>query len=237
MLAIMLAGCATSPDRPYSSTPMIIGYSDIEPSAPAAEAASVPAARRWGTRHRVRAGETLWAISKMYGIDVTALARANSIGDTGSIEVGQVLRIPSAASAGEKVNYTAARATTFVWPVKGTVNAPFGSKIDNVVNKGVDIKALNGSNVIASRPGRVVYCDPSFKGFGQTVIIDHMDGFQSVYSYNSDILVKSGQIVQQCDVIAKVGSSGRAREPMLHFEIRKNGEPQNPEFFLSRARL
>ena len=89
-------------------------------------------------------------------------------------------------------------------------------------------------NVTASRGGKVVYCDSHLKGFGQTVIIDHMDGFQTVYSYNADIAVKVGDMVEQKDVIAKVGSSGRAREPMLHFEIRKNGEPQNPEFYLSR---
>jgi lipoprotein NlpD len=80
----------------------------------------------------------------------------------------------------------------------------------------------------------VVYRDSQLKGFGQTIIIDHGDGYQTVYSYNSAILVNVGDDVRQRDAIAKVGSSGRAKEPTLHFEIRRNGEPHNPEFYLSK---
>jgi len=187
-------------------------------------------------RHTVRAGETLWAISKLYGTDVAALANANSINSSSPIETGQILIIPGASprSTEKKVNYSARRSATFIWPVRGNIAAPFGSKVDKSVNKGIDIRAGEGSNVSASRGGKVVYCDSHLKGFGRTVIIDHMDGFQTVYSYNSGIAVKVGDMVEQRDVIASVGSSGRAQEPMLHFEIRKNGEPQNPEFYLSR---
>ena len=170
---------------------------------------------------------------------MASLAQANSISDSKTIEVGQVLIIPGAGVVGavkKTVNYSPGRSTSFMWPVNGCVEASFGSKVDKAVNKGIDIRAGEGMNVVASRGGKVVYCDAYLKGFGQTVIIDHMDGFQTVYSYNSDILVSVGDIVQQRDVIARVGSSGRAKEPMLHFEIRKNGEPQNPELYLSRSR-
>jgi len=67
---------------------------------------------------------------------------------------------------------------------------------------------------------------------GKTVILDHGNNFQTVYSYNSDILVKVGDLVSQNTVIAKVGRTGRARQPSLHFEVRKNGEPQNPIYYL-----
>lgn len=136
----------------------------------------------------------------------------------------------------KKVNYSPRRNSQFMWPVKGEIASYFGLKVDKSVNKGIDIRASEGTDVFASRAGKVVYCDSRLKGFGNTVIIDHMDGFQTVYSYNSFIAVKVGDLVEQNDIIARVGSSGRACGNMLHFEIRKNGAPQNPELYLSRLR-
>ena len=120
----------------------------------------------------------------------------------------------------------------FSWPVKGYIISPYGAKIDRVVNKGIDIRAQEGSNVRAAKAGKVVYCNPYLRGFGKTVIIDHGNGIQTVYSYNSDMFVRVGDMVQQGSVIAKVGRSGRAKEPCLHFEVRKAGEPQNPFYYL-----
>ena len=245
LLVIALTGCTTTRSRvsrsrkdaagPQSS--MIIHQEDIEPSVETLTKAPARAIRSQNApKHTVRRGETLWAISKLYGVDLAALAEANSVRDSRSIGVGQVLMVPGASSRDivKKVNYSARRSATFIWPVRGNIASSFGSKVDKFVNKGIDIKAGEGVNVAASRGGKVVYCDSRLKGFGQTVIIDHMDGFQTVYSYNALIAVKVGDMVEQHDVIARVGSSGRAREPMLHFEIRKNGEPQNPEFYLLR---
>ena len=170
----------------------------------------------------------------MYNVDLDLLARTNSIADNSSIDKGQVLTIPSSSgTAPKQANYYSQKKTSFSWPVKGCIVSRFGEKTDSTVNKGIDISAAEGRNVAASRPGRVVYCDSYFKGFGQTVIIDHMDGYQTVYSYNSGILVKVGDMVRQNEVIAKVGQSGRAKQPMLHFEIRRDGEPQDPARYLA----
>jgi murein DD-endopeptidase MepM/ murein hydrolase activator NlpD len=79
-----------------------------------------------------------------------------------------------------------------------------------------------------------VFCDEWLKGFGKTVILDHGDNFQTVYAYNSAILVNIGDVVGQNTVIARVGRGGRAKEPSLHFEIRRSGESQNPFYYLSR---
>jgi len=129
------------------------------------------------------------------------------------------------------IKYTVPK-DSFVWPVKGYIVSPFGSSVDRVKNKGIDIRTSEGAQIKASRSGRVVYCDSYLKGFGKTIILDHGDGYQTVYSYNSDILVRVGEDVLQNTVIAKAGRSGRAKEPALHFEIRKDGEPQNPAFYL-----
>ena len=98
--------------------------------------------------------------------------------------------------------------------------------------QGIEIRADEGSSVRASRAGKVVFCDEWLKGSGKTVILDHGDSFQTVYAYNSMILVKPGEMVEQNAVIARVGRSGRAKEASLHFEIRRNGEPQNPVNYL-----
>jgi len=120
---------------------------------------------------------------------------------------------------------------SFSWPVKGYIITPFGTN-GKCRSKGVDIKAREGASVRAAKSGRVVYCDPRMKGFGNTVIIDHGGGLQTVYAYNSEILVNVGDAVNRGSVIARVGATGRAKEPCLHFEVRKNGEPQNPAYYL-----
>ncbi len=237
--ALALAGCATTHQRTYTcATPVYSHEYDSVNLAPTVGGLQPMAPAQ--VRHTVRPGETLWGISKAYDVDLDDLVKANSIKDTGSIEKGQILAIPGRARSGPvaraaTTTYARSRsAVSFVWPVKGAVLSRFGSTADKVVNKGIDIKANEGSGVAASREGKVVFCDEYLKGFGKTVIIDHMDGYQTVYSYNSDITVRVGDTVRQRDVIAKVGSSGRARVSMLHFEIRRNGEPQNPEFYLTK---
>lgn len=121
---------------------------------------------------------------------------------------------------------------SFIWPVKGNVISSFGDRSDDFRNKGIDIKAPAGDVVKAAADGKVVYSDTKMRGFGITIILDHGNNIQTVYSYNSEIFVKLGDKVKKGDVIARVGSSGRAKEPCLHFEIRKDGEPVNPMAYL-----
>lgn len=252
ILAVSASGCKSSSGAVRTSssyvprTTMIIHENDIEMSsggtaqyttpAPRAAPPSVNYNKSGASSYRVRRGDTLWSISRMYNVEVSDLASANGLANSGRIETGQILKIPAGltAKSERQANYSPRRGATFVWPVRGVVASSYGSKTDNFINKGIDIRAAAGAVVSASRSGKVVYCDSKLKGFGNTVIIDHLDGFQTVYSYNDAISVKVGDIVDQRDPIARVGSSGRAKESMLHFEIRRNGEPQNPEFYLSR---
>ncbi|MDP3804897.1 MAG: LysM peptidoglycan-binding domain-containing M23 family metallopeptidase [Candidatus Omnitrophota bacterium] len=213
MLIYFLAGCATTPTIPPT----------------------MPIATKTGMiHHTVRSGQTLWTISKIYGVDLNSLIMANDIRDSALLEKGHVLVIPGAYRRKETPSYYAVSNESFAWPIRGYLLAPFGSKVNNVINKGIDIKASEGSSVKAARSGKVVYCDSHLKGFGKTVIIDHGEGLQSVYSYNSDIMVSVGLKVAKSETIAKVGMTGRAKEPSLHFEVRKDGEPQNPLYYLPR---
>ncbi|MFA5145830.1 MAG: M23 family metallopeptidase [Candidatus Omnitrophota bacterium] len=136
-----------------------------------------------------------------------------------------------------QANIPAVSRGPFSWPIKGTIASSFGENVDHIKNKGLDILARAGSEVRAARAGKVVFKDDKFKGFGKTVIIDHGDGYQTVYAYNSQVLVNIGDPIAQNDVIAMVGTSGRAKVPCLHFEIRKNGEPQDPSGLLPKERI
>jgi len=188
-----------------------------------------PAGKAQGLYHRVRRGDTLWGISKRYSVDIEKIAKANRLRNKRKIYAGQKLFIPNAAKAlppSRKEN------RKFGWPIKGRIVSFYGTRSDNVKNKGIDIKARRGQKVLASRDGIVSYVDENMKGFGKTIIIDHKDGFSTVYAYNSRILVNVGEQVAKRSVIARAGSSGRAKSPRLHFEIRKNKAPRNPFYYL-----
>ncbi len=97
----------------------------------------------------------------------------------------------------------------------------------------MNIQASSGSEVVASRRGKVVFCNPDFSSYGKTIIIDHGDGFNTVYAGNSQVFVKVGDEVQKGTPIAKVSSGETAGiNTYLHFEIRKGYVAQNPYFYL-----
>lgn len=133
-------------------------------------------------------------------------------------------------SAGERP--VPAPSNGFVWPVEGRVIGLFGTRRMGGVNKGVDIQAPVGSEVRAARTGRVSFTSEGMPGFGKTIVIDHGDGYASVYAYVAQILVSRGENVQQRQVIARVGSTGRTEVPALHFEIRRHQRPRNPLHYL-----
>jgi murein DD-endopeptidase MepM/ murein hydrolase activator NlpD len=211
-VAAGLAGCA-------ATSPMTTGRRSRTPT---------------GSYYEVKRGDTLWKISKLHDVDVKKIVKANRLPDATKINVGQKLFIPSGevvsdySRSHEKISSSA----TFSWPVAGKVISYFGSKKGLVKNKGIDIEAREGSNVVAANSGVASFIDENMKGLGKTIIIDHRNGFSTVYAHNSEILVRVGQSVKRNQVIAKVGKTGRAAKPYLHFQIRKGHQPQNPFYYL-----
>ncbi len=102
---------------------------------------------------------------------------------------------------------------------------------------GTDFAAagIYGASIYASRGGTVIYTDPTGQKttYGKYIIIDHGDGYTTIYAHCSKILVSQGQTVSRGQVIGKVGDTGRTSGPHLHFEIRKDGERQNPMNYVS----
>lgn len=119
----------------------------------------------------------------------------------------------------------------WIWPVSGKVVSTFSNK--DISRKGIDISVALGSSVYASNNGTVVYSGDGLRGYGELIIVKHSNNLLSAYAHNTSRLVKEGAVVKQGQVIAKSGkgTDGRA---LLHFEIRKNGQPVNPLIYLPK---
>jgi len=120
----------------------------------------------------------------------------------------------------------------FVWPTEGPVTSPFGMRMHPILHTmrmhtGIDIGAPYGQAIVAVQDGVVLQAG-WIKGYGQTVIISHGNGITTLYAHQSAILVSEGQQVSQGSTIGRVGSTGLSTGPHLHFEVRKDGEPQDP---------
>lgn len=109
----------------------------------------------------------------------------------------------------------------FRWPVEGTLTRGFVNTSD-AKHLGLDIAAPNGTSVRAAADGMVVYSGDEIPGYGRMVILDHGNGWATCYAHNSANLVRAKDRVRVGDLIARVGETGRATGPHLHFEVRRN---------------
>ena len=126
------------------------------------------------------------------------------------------------------------RKGNLMWPAQGKVINSFGQQRQGSVTwDGLRIQSASGNDVHAIHGGRVMYAD-SLPGQGLLMVLDHGDGYMSLYAHNDMLLHESGEWVQPGDVIARVGNSGGEKESGLYFEIRKNGEPINPTPWLMK---
>ena len=115
----------------------------------------------------------------------------------------------------------------WVWPANGKLITPFAEGS----SKGLDIAGKNGDPVLAAAAGVVSYAGAGLRGYGNLVVLRHNATFLSVYAHNSKILVKEKQSVTKGQKIAEIGSSD-TESPRLHFEIRRQGKPADPQKFL-----
>lgn len=112
------------------------------------------------------------------------------------------------------------------WPVKGKVIISF--KPGKKLNNGIDIAAPLGTLVQAAASGEVVYSDNNLYGYGNLVILRHPENYLTAYGYNQENLVTEGAYVESGQGLARVGETGAATEPSLHFEVRRRASPIDP---------
>ncbi len=176
----------------------------------------------------VKAGDTLWNISRRYNVEVRDLQIANGISSPRHLQIGTRIRIPN----GEDL-------FTFVSPLRVplVVTSKYGYRPHPVtglyrMHDGVDFRAATGTPVYASRAGKVIFAGRK-GGYGKVVGIEHGDDFTTWYGHLSRIRVKSGQWVSQGKVIGLSGNTGISTGPHLHFEIRYKGRSEKPTQYLT----
>lgn len=264
LLVICLYGCASSVRAPVDSrdnTPAAqkqAAYS--QSNAPASSA------KQSSDYHVVIKGDTLYSIAWRYNHDYRDVARWNDISNNYVIYPGQFIRLkpdPKKATqlqAGPIVSRkntssdpntlktpqlpdkvktntgpTVSSATNdkiiWLWPTQGKLvksNTPTSMK-------GVDIAGYAGQRVNAAASGDVVYSGGGLLGYGKLIIIKHNDNFLSAYAHNEKLYAKEGEKVKAGQQIATMGLGNKGR-PILHFEIRKDGTPENPLQHLPKNR-
>ena len=120
------------------------------------------------------------------------------------------------------------------WPVSGNLLARFNATLpDGHTSKGVLIGAPKGSTVTAVADGTVVFSD-WMTGYGMILIVDHGNGYMSLYAHNDTLLRDAGATVKKGEAVAKVGNSGGQGVTALYFELRRNGQPVDPGSWLQR---
>jgi len=205
---------------------------------------SSPPPKTQGVYHVVERHQTLYRICKTYGVDLKWVASLNGISDPSKIETGQRILIPGAktvlkveiyiddvaAEQGEqpKIAY---KKLDFIWPVDGKITDVF-TEAENKKHQGLDISSPLGTPIKASNAGKVIYSSNGIKGYGNLIILRHSEEYVTVYAHNQVNLVEEGTWAEKGQIIGKVGQTGRASGPHLHFEIRKNNKPVNPFLFL-----
>lgn len=208
------------------------------------------AVRAGSATHRVREGETLYAIARRYDTDVDTLVRLNRLDDPDRLEVGQVLRLPRetppapppeppaaprmerapdpvlACDAHDSAPRSRPSASGFAWPVDGVILTRFG-QWDGQKHEGLAIGAPLGTPVWASAAGRVVLVGKE-PGFGQVVVIRHAEGWVSLYGSLERACIEPDRWVQRGALLGLVGVSSGVASPRLYFELRGPDGPVDP---------
>ncbi len=230
-------------------------------SSVSAPAVSQP---KYGATTVVQKGDNLYRIAVGNGITPLDLALWNGIAPPYTIYPGQRLRLyPQDRGAAPQPTRTATTTTkvrpstpnpapssaastrpatpapsppptdgiNWRWPADGGVVGAYAA--GNATKQGIDIAGKEGQPVRAAADGVVVYSGAGLVGYGELVIVKHSETWLSAYGHNRRRLVNEGQNVKAGQQIAEMGHSGAARD-MLHFEIRYNGKPVDPQEYLPK---
>jgi len=192
-----------------------------------------------GVYHTVVKDDTLESIAEQYKANVEDIIQyeGNYLTEPYSIEVGQKIIVPGGRKP-YKVRHVVAwsgelpagakRGTgVFGWPMSG-----FLSQYYNEYHQAIDIAGAQGTAVKAADSGYVAVVGRSDTGYGRYVLIDHGNGFQTLYAHFSVILVELGESVGKGQTIGLCGSTGKSTGPHVHFELKLNGVRRNPLIYL-----
>ena len=187
---------------------------------------------------RLKSEETVWSLAKKFTVNPAEILKFNMLTDAKKLKAGDKLYVPNPNFDFSSVP-RAARAMVegFLWPASyRQVNSEFGFRMHpirkrRIFHEGIDIGGGRGSTVFASADGRVSFVG-WMRGYGKIIVIRHKEGITTRYAHLSSTRVSRGQLVEQGQTIGGLGATGLATGPNLHFEVRKNGLPQDPIAYL-----
>lgn len=202
-----------------------------------------------GIRHKVKRGETIYSIATKYGLD---RSQAQMIVDypfneflsdeTFELVSGQWLMVPDGVKPTEAATPVTPRIAqapltpdagsvvahgSFVWPASGRITQGY-----KFYHRAIDIAQQGGGPILAADAGVVTSAGWNSGGYGNAIVVDHGNGFQTLYAHLSTIQVQTGQRVNRGNVMGQMGTTGRSTGIHLHFEIRHGGTLVNPLSYL-----
>ena len=180
-----------------------------------------------GTLVPVDPNQRLELLAQTFRVNPDALRRVNGLSSDGKLpsqlfipamKTDAIAPVPAGSS---NPSTGRERVVRFIWPTQGTLTQYFWQ-----YHPGLDIANDVGTPELAADGGKVTWA--GWGDYGIYVQIDHGNGFQTVYAHMSKVLVSVGQVVARGQRLGLMGATGRATGPHLHFEIRYQGNPQNP---------
>ncbi len=187
-----------------------------------------------GVLHSVKRGQTLTDIARTYGVSLSQILWANRLDDREYIYPGEEFFIPGARTSPvfTHLQMAGGRKSFFAWPVRGVLTSGFGPRSHPIsgepdFHEGIDIEVPEGTEVYAACAGRVRSAG-RHSGYGLYIVLEHSNGYRTLYGHLSEIGVYRGQFVEGGQRIARSGNTGNSTGPHLHFEILQYGRPLNP---------
>jgi len=191
----------------------------------------------------VEQGDTLWGLCQQYNCSLDLAYEYNPGLQPRLMRVGQTVYLPldeeqaCAAPEGEITQeIVAASANTgsfhLSWPAEGVITSYYGEDRGNRYHSGLDLANDSGTLLTAAAAGEVIEAGWKNDSYGWTVMLDHGQGWQTLYAHCSEVLVSQGEQVKAGDVLAVMGETGNATGPHVHLELRYNGVCQDPLDYL-----
>jgi murein DD-endopeptidase MepM/ murein hydrolase activator NlpD len=176
--------------------------------------------------HVVKKGDTGFAIGFQYGVPFSQIALANGIEQDAVLKPGQKLIIPALIKNPEQI--AMAKEPSFRRPHDGKVILGWRRRADGTGHEGLDFKVEKGDMIRAAASGTVIFAGKAPERFGNLIVIDHGNGWNTAYGHLDKVTVKKGDTIRAGERLGLGGQTGEATGPELHFEIRKDGQPVDP---------
>ncbi|MBI2471082.1 MAG: LysM peptidoglycan-binding domain-containing protein [Planctomycetes bacterium] len=241
-LSLLMGGCALQPTKSKAPAQLEREIKTIEGVKSTTATAYQPPVSGEKTTYVVKKGDTLWHISKSFGVSVETILRTNHITNTKDLKVGQKLIIAdsgkSYTSSVSHASYTPVSNITggvspkgFIWPVKGQVVSQFGEIRNGAKNMGIYILPQPGQKVVAAKKGAVEAVTDTDDGM-LVIVIKHDGGSRTIYGCRSSPMVGEGSYVEQGQPIASVNQTTTGKPPEINFKIYVKDKPVNPLSYL-----